>query len=209
MRSNTVRRVALLVLFIGAGIGCSDDEVTVDVDARVQSDASTGGEVDAAPAETRVFVTSAKYDGNLGGLIGADAECQTLAGAESLGGVWLAWLGDGTDGPVTRFVQADTPYRLVGGDVVADDWTDLVDGTIAVPIDHDETGTELPAADDMIVWTAVFHTGGDPTPVNCTGWTVADASLVPTGLADKTDTGWTVFAPHDCDEMHRLYCFEQ
>jgi hypothetical protein len=62
---------------------------------------------------------------------------------------------------------------------------------------------------DMIVWTAVFHTGGNPTPVNCDGWTVADNSIVPTGLANRTDTGWTVFAPHPCSAMHRLYCFEQ
>lgn len=165
----------------------------------------TGAQVDGS----RVFVTSTKYDGNLGGLLGADDRCQTQADAAALGGTWLAWLGDGREGPAMRFVQSEDEYRLVTGEVIAEDFADLIDGTIAVPINIDETGTPLPDDDDMIVWTAVFHTGGEPTPVNCEGWTVADESIVPTGLASATDSGWTVSAPFACSEMHRLYCFEQ
>lgn len=218
----------LVTAVVWSCAGCSDagDRVAADaagaVDAGAGADASATDATatdasatdasatdDAAGGDTLVFVTSMKYDGNLGGLVGADAQCQVLADAAALGGTWLAWLGDGTDGPATRFVQSDTAYRRVGGGIVAENWTDLIDGTLGVPIDHDETGTALPPADDMIVWTAVFHTGGNPTPVHCMGWTAADETLVPTGLASKTDTGWTVFAPHNCSEMHRLYCFEQ
>lgn len=157
----------------------------------------------------RVFVTSMKYNGNLGGLTGGDAQCQALAETACLGGTWLAWLGDGVDGPATRFIHSAEPYTRVGGGVLAQNWDDLIDGTLGVPIHHDETGTELPDADDQIVFTAVFHTGGNPTPVNCTGWTDASDNIVPTGLATATDTGWTVTAPHPCSEMHHLYCFEQ
>lgn len=173
------------------------------VDAGNTVDAGNGAD------EKRVFTTSLKYTGNLGGLAGADTECQALANAAALGATWLAWLGDGTDGPMTRFNHATTPYRVVGGGLAAQDWADLIDGTLGVPLNHDETGTPLPQDDDMIVWTAVFHTGGNTTPVHCSGWTSAAQTLVPTGLANATDTGWTVFAPHNCNEMHRLYCFEQ
>jgi hypothetical protein len=162
-----------------------------------------------ATGMNRVFVTSTKHDGMLGGLVGGDAFCQELADGEGLGGTWMAWLGDGTDGPATRFNQSTTPYRLVSGETVAQDWADLIDGTIEVPLNHDETGEELPSSDDMIVFTAVFHTGGNPTPVNCMGWTDASDNLVPTGLATATDTGWTVTAPHLCSETHHFYCFEQ
>ena len=184
----------------GTDTGASDTTTGTDTGAT-----ETGREVDGS----RVFVTSMKYDGNLGGLLGADGQCQTLADAAGLGGTWLAWLGDGTDGPAMRFVQSDLEYRLVTGDVIAEDFADLIDGTIAVPINVDETGTTLPDDDDMIVWTAVFPTGGEPTPVNCEAWTVADDSIVPTGLASATNSGWTVSAPFACSEMHRLYCFEQ
>jgi hypothetical protein len=173
----------------------------------------TGGEAAGGsggdPFGTRVFVTSSKRNGNLGGLTGGDAECQARAEAASLGGTWMAWLGDGVDGPATRFVQSDEPYLLVGGDPIAQDWPDLIDGTLEVPINRNEMGATLPVDDDMIVWTAVFHTGGNPTPVNCLGWTDASNDIVPTGLASATDTGWTVTAPYACSGMHRLYCFEQ
>ena len=46
--------------------------------------------------------------------------------------------------------------------------------------------------DDVTVWTAVFHTGGNSTPVNCAAWVDAAMDLVPTGLATATDTGSTV-----------------
>jgi hypothetical protein len=169
------------------------------------------GEPDVIPVDpSGVFVSSQKYDGDLGGLSGADARCQALADEAGLTGRWIAWLGDGVDGPATRFFQSETRgYQRVDGTVIANNWTDLVDGTLAAPIDRDETGTELPADDDMIVWTGVFHTGGNPTPVNCERWSSTEAGIVPTGLADQIDTGWTVFAPHDCAELHRLYCFEQ
>src|SRR5207248_2675590 len=42
----------------------------------------------------RVFVTSVMYDGNLGGLAGADAKCQARATAASLSGTYKAWLSD-------------------------------------------------------------------------------------------------------------------
>jgi hypothetical protein len=186
------------------GTASTGSTVATSVSSTTGGDGGGGGS-----GEHRIFVTSTKHDGNLGGLVGGDAVCQALADGEGLGGTWMAWLGDGVDGPATRFTQSTTPYTLVTGEVVAMDWPDLIDGTIAVPLNHDETGAPLPAADDMIVFTAVFHTGGNPTPVNCMGWTDASDNIVPTGLASATDTGWTVTAPYPCSEMHRLYCFEQ
>jgi hypothetical protein len=208
-----VTSLMLAAVGCGGGGGAASDAATAGTGGR-GGDAGAGGATGGAGAgggatASRVFVTSAKYTGALSGLTGGDAKCQALADAASLGGRWLAWLGDGTNGPATRFVHSDAPYSLVGGNVIARNWPDLIDGTIEVPINHDERGAALPASDDMIVWTAVFHTGGNPTPVNCMGWTDASDSLVPTGLASATDTGWTVTAPYYCSEMHRVYCFEQ
>ena len=173
------------------------------------ADGGAGGGGCDAEGGNRVFVTSTKHSGSFGGLAGADAECQARADEARLGGTWMAWMGDGVDGPATRFIQSADPYQRVGGGEVAANWADLIDGTIGVPLNHDETGAELPADDDMIVFTAVFHTGGNPTPVNCEAWTEASDSFVPTGLATATDTGWTVTAPHNCSEMRHIYCFEQ
>src|SRR5215212_6677746 len=41
-----------------------------------------------------VFLSSITYDGNLGGLSGADAKCQGLAAVAGLPGIYKAWLSD-------------------------------------------------------------------------------------------------------------------
>ena len=44
----------------------------------------------------RVFVTSANYTGDLGGLVGADSKCQALADSAGLDGNYKAWLSTNT-----------------------------------------------------------------------------------------------------------------
>src|SRR5690242_15690863 len=57
------------------------------------SSASSSSGADGGPLQSRrVFVTSKTYQGTLGGLAGADMECQKLADAANLGGTWMAWL---------------------------------------------------------------------------------------------------------------------
>jgi len=167
-----------------------------------------GGGVGGAATERRVFVTSKTYDGALGGIPGADAACQTLAGAASLGGKWKAWVGDGTDSPSTTFVQSTLPYVLVGGPTVADDWTDLTDATLAAPIDHDETGAPIDPNGNTHVWTGASTTGS-PLPYHCEGWTTTMPPFTPRGLATATDSTWVMAGPDPCATANHLYCFEQ
>ncbi|MCA9638983.1 MAG: DUF4215 domain-containing protein, partial [Myxococcales bacterium] len=81
----------------------------------------------------RVFVTSTLYQGNLGGLAGADAKCQARAQAAGLPGTFLAWLSDNTNNPNTRFTKSMGPYVLVNGTKIANNYTDLTDGTLLAP----------------------------------------------------------------------------
>ncbi len=63
--------------------------------------------------EKTVFVTSASFLSNMGGLAGADAKCQAEAdGPASIvpTGTYLPWLSDGTDSPDTRFSKSAHPY---------------------------------------------------------------------------------------------------
>ena len=76
-----------------------------------------------------VFVTGT-FDGNLGGLAGADAECQSRATGAGLSGTFLAWLSDGVTDPDARFDKTGGPFVLTSGVVLATDWADLTDGTL-------------------------------------------------------------------------------
>lgn len=156
-----------------------------------------------------VFHTSQGYQGNLGGLAGADAICQTHAEAAGLSGSYMAWLSDLTDSPSTRFTQATVPYVLVDGTKIADSWSDLVDGTLQHPIDRDELGGYYQG---NYAWTG---TEPDGTPTTnpgylCENWTSSE--MVNYGIRGAeygSDTTWTRHSGGFCEYYHSIYCFEQ
>ncbi len=122
--------------------------------------------------EKTVFITSAQFNGNLGGITGADDKCQTEAdGPASIvpSGTYLAWLSDGFDSPDTRFTKSSHPYILPDGTKIAEDFTDLTDGSILHPIDIDPTGKPLRYER---FWTGTNADGitADYT-LTCDGWT--------------------------------------
>jgi hypothetical protein len=157
-----------------------------------------------------VFVTSTEQSGNLGGLNGADAICQSLAGANSLPGTYRAWLSDETGSPSTRFVQSTGPYTLRNGTIVANNWADLTDGPLLAPIEITE---EHSAVVGGRTWT---NTEADGAPLlsnmkHCNNWTAAaDPFIGHFGRAFASNRDWTDsrnFLP--CAQTAHLYCFQQ
>jgi prepilin-type N-terminal cleavage/methylation domain-containing protein len=182
----------------------------------------------------RVFATSTFYNGNLGGLSGADAKCQERAGTASLGGIWKAWLSiQGADAAL-RLFHSTVPYMLVDGvTIIANDWDDLVgitstsstfDGydTIVTsfylrnPINKNEFGQNVSGS----AWTAT-NTNGSYNGANCSNWTSLSGNAI-VGIVGQTKSLWTyrtqvrtggdntiVSFPSSCQSLNRLYCFEQ
>jgi hypothetical protein len=152
----------------------------------------------------RVFVSSMGYSGkSLGGLDGADAECQQLADDASLGGTWTAWLSDDNTDAIDRIV--DGRYELVDGTLVAEDLTDLTDGTLNAPINLSQSGivTEVP------VWTGT-NTDGRKTLFDCRNWGGGGPGIDGGYARSSSSTfNWTFykFSPI-CEAPFHLYCFE-
>jgi hypothetical protein len=170
-------------------------------------------------ADRIVFVTSERYNGNLGGLSGADAKCQGLADAAGLPGTYKAWLSDSTTSSASRLVHSEVPYVLVDATLVADDWDDLTDGELLHSINLDENGVDRSGLTfpDEAVWTFT-HTngeiwgGGTPTPTefSCYDWTdETGPSGTIAGLLTTTDQTWTDAISYGCIGEARLYCFRQ
>ena len=167
-----------------------------------------------------VFVSSDFFTGGeIGGLTGADAKCQSLADAAGLSGIFKAWLSDGNQSPDTRFSFFSGPWRLPpnavdGGDlppVVATDLEDLTTcGATCLkhPINRTETGEILQGS--ITVWTNTLADGTAST-ASCAGWTSSDIGN--TGLfgdASQADSKWTnTTATFGCNSALSLYCFEQ
>jgi len=183
----------------------------------------------------RVFVSSASYTGGgLGGLAGADAKCQGLAQAAALPGTYRAWLSTDIEPVAARLAQVG-PWHLVDpggavGPLVANDWADLTDGSLAHAIDQTESGGAVASIAFLCSTDAPVHTGtaadgsfdqasqADPTDpkFDCGDWTssgMTDQRLL--GDARSTTSNWTLIA--GCLNLGAfcsmnpayLYCFEQ
>ncbi len=157
-------------------------------------------------AEKIVFITSAPVFPNFNGTTGGDAACQTFAAGAGLTGTFRAWLSDGSSSPAATFVQSAVPYRLVDGTTVANDWNDLIDGTLSAGISVDENGGSIPGSE---VWTGT-NAFGDGNADDCSGWTtMSGQSTGFVGLSGTTGSWSTVYSQF-CDRDNvRLYCFEQ
>ena len=155
-----------------------------------------------------IFVTSETFDGNLGGLAGADAICQRLADAANVFGSYKAWLSDSTVSPANRFSMSSAPYIRVDGIRVADSFSDLIDGNLTNPINVDETSAK--PVDDR-VWTGTQIDGTtDGREQHCGNWqsTTGDGSF---GVSSDTNRNWTDTLAADACSISdkRLYCMEQ
>jgi len=156
----------------------------------------------------RVFVSSTVYGGKIGGLAGADFLCQDLAESAGLPGTYKAWLSDSTASPSTRFVRSKGPYVLVNGKRIADNWRDLTDGSLDIPINVTQTGSK--AADSTSVWTYTKADGAaiDANTNTCGHWAAAtgDGDV---GSDTSRNATWTDNGAAACNTGQHLYCFQQ
>ncbi len=171
---------------------------------------ATGGEVSSEVtidnAQTRVFVTQNPTSSDMGGPSGADAHCQTSADDAGLGGTWSAYVSGGGTSAIVRI--AEGPYYRIDGVLIANDKADLVDGSIAAPINITETGGHL----DTFVCTGATESGGS-TGYDCHGWTwgcgvcEGDHHYVEIGDSSRTSDDWSTRGWNFCGSCY-LYCFE-
>lgn len=171
----------------------------------------------ASPPATRkiVFATGATFQGNLGGINGADSTCQSRATAAGLSGTFKAWLASsGSDDPDARFIKSAVPYELPDGTKVADNWADLTDGTLDAAITRDENGNSIGTI--LLAWTNVLSNGlvesTAGTNAHCNGWNDSDSG--PDGFQGTLSSQTSLWTDNsdinvDCDDFNRLICFEQ
>jgi hypothetical protein len=159
--------------------------------------------------EHRVFVTSTRNNGNLGGIAGADAMCQSCAANAGLQRTYKAIISAAGDAAVDRLVISGPIWlwTCTGFEKVADDAADLWDGTIARALDRDELGVAIQTS-------LTAHTGsnvdGSAHVNNCNNWTTFAPGSEVTGFLSRTDAFWIFGSPSTgCNSQKRLYCISQ
>ncbi len=171
-----------------------------------------------------IFITSQRYDGNLGGEVGANAKCQAAAVSQGFPGVYRAWLSDqirrpsnegDPRGPVVDYRMVDT----FGGDPpVEPNYAGFFSGSLQAPITQSEFGTFIEAGQNPQVWTGFglnFALGSTVYPEyafgqNCVDWTSnLSSDQGAYGDARQTDGRWTFTDFAACNNLAHLYCLQQ
>jgi hypothetical protein len=169
------------------------------------TDAGTDSGVDSGVSEWRIFITNTVQNADLGGLDGADQLCASQAADAGLEGDFQAWLSTRSLSVSDRLMHADGPYVLVDGTLVANDWDDLLDGSIQAPINLDANG-DLRGGD---TWTGTLATGASYSSDDCAAFTSGSGGIALCGSSESTSSTWTENITPACSTGLRLYCIEQ
>lgn len=150
----------------------------------------------------RIFVTRTAYDGNLGGLSGADQKCQASADAANLGGTFVAVLGTSTTTARSR-LGAARGFIRVDDEPFADINTQLISGVVFNPPNINEYGERMPA--ETSVATGFQRTG--QADYICNDWTTNQGSG-DFAYAGYTGGDWRYVGVAGCSGRLHLYCAE-
>ena len=166
-----------------------------------------------------IFVTSKKFEGNLGGLSGADQKCTNLAKKAGLNGNWKAVLSDPSTNAKSHISVSGKVYNMKGTKI-ADGNADLWDGNIDSPVRYTEKGGQISKdrGKGDWVWTGTGRKGTlrNPafgSPKHCSKWSTnniaTDAFL---GDATEKNGRWLaqdfVNGSDSCTWKHYLYCID-
>jgi hypothetical protein len=225
----TVVLLSFALVACGGFLGFSDDDgppaLVLDASSSTaDADASDGSSVppavatcDGGPCERFVFITSAVYEGDLGGVEGANAKCMQRAavGVPALAKRSFVALLSGTPGVTGDALERapnGPPFHRVDGALVAQGTSLFNDGgTLLAPPNRDENGIER---NDVAVWTGT-NSFGQVTDqgTHCNDWTSAAAvdrgttgSAHAAGILDGT---WLYNNADACNVERRLYCVER
>jgi hypothetical protein len=165
-----------------------------------------------------VFVSSDSLTGAMGGILVADEFCASLAFEATLPGTYLAWNSTDLSFPDVDFVK-EGAYVRTDGEIVATSYADLTDGSLAMPINLDENGSESPALASVNcpnvfgpVWSNTTPGGEYAGGTACTGW-FSGNNLITGKIGSSTAVGnsWSeaLGCNVPCGTSLPIYCVQQ
>jgi hypothetical protein len=175
-----------------------------------------GAPLSLGQGKKRLFETSARFKGDLvaaaiagggsvaTGLAAGDELCNQAAAAAGLGGIWIAWLSDGTTDAIDRIQDVGPWYRLDGAEVFASKAALTGNPLVELWV------TEKCTISDLAVWTGTLS-NGTKAANTCNDWRSSASDqhglcgFANTTTQDKWSEGTTPL----CDHAYNLYCFER
>ena len=162
-----------------------------------------------ADGDHRIFVTMTQYDGNLGGLSGADSYCSQAASSAGLERTYRAILSTDTVAAESRlnitgavYIFSDDSTRSLVAASGIDFWgtdTENLRNTISI--------SELYTVVSSNVWTGTTSEGGTMGTQNCNEWQSSSSGQNSFyGSSTALDSTWVENSPESCNNINHLYC---
>ncbi len=169
------------------------------------------------PTHKAIFLTSERYNGNLGGVGGADQKCNERARAAGLQGEFKALISGSVLKARDRMQNAGLPYVNVRAELIAENMEVLFTGELQRPLTMNEYGfdveiTRAPSIPCGTVWTNITSSPF-PDPIgdsSCNNWLSASPEEI--GLVgNPASPAWyrLEYDTFSCAGHSRLYCVEQ
>lgn len=161
---------------------------------------SDNWDVTTRAGQTYVFATNTTYTGNLGGVSGADAICQTAASNAGKPGVYKAVLSTSTEDAKDRLSVIHPVVRIVDGIPIASTnfWTQALESDIKTV-----TGNNIYGGPS---WTGTT-TGGVKHADTCSDWT-SDSGNGRRG-APSPGNAFTAESVAPCNTLSYILCLQQ
>jgi len=189
---------------------CGNNNTCVEVPGNGTNECDFIGQFCGGNESWLVFVTDLEMTGILGNtseeaLANADSICNQEASEKGIDGTYAAWLSSSIVNAKDRI--EDGKYINIYGETIADDKTDLLDGTLDNGIDP-----HVPGPNGKKAWTGTNTAGTVINGFHCNDWT-GEIHTARSGLSKRTNQQWTDSSSYSCyiDEpfyLHNLYCFQ-
>jgi hypothetical protein len=178
------------------GTNASNSPTELSVTAEEESSCTT-----EEGSVCRVFVTETDYNGNLGGLDGANAICAGDGNNPNNGSDFRAWLSDGDTNAIDNIsYNTETTYKKLDGSVIANPGNLL---------------GETPSLENAIggagvsAWTGTNKYGElRASYLSCNNWTGETVQAGGKGDTAALNATWTESDTDNCDAEYYLMCFE-
>lgn len=164
-----------------------------------------------------IFVTNQLYNGNLGGLAGADAKCaaQAVLGSKtsSLSGTWRAVLSSDVGNAKDRIALSQGySIKNTKGETISLVATNLWNGNLSNAIQYSADGVAPINGPNLTAWSGSNADGnriqiGSAQETTCSSWTDSSSSSDGVfGNVNVADSSWIYFDQDSCSLPKRLYC---
>lgn len=118
---------------------------------------------------------------------------------------WIVWRSTSEENIKDIIFQSPNKYLRLDGEIIANNFQDLINGNIQNPININQYGENV---QNELVWTGT-NEFGNYTGSSCLNWNTDSEAVAGTyGNTSFISKQWTNYGTEICSNKYRFYCIE-